>query len=600
VERRLTTLDRYELRAVLARGATSTVYEGWDSRIARKVAIKTVALPDADDAELQEKIGRFKREAQAAGGLQHPSIVGVYDYGETDEIAYIVMEHIDGFSLKTVFDRHERFGERVILGLMESVLAGLQYSHQRGIIHRDIKPSNIMLTADGRAKIADFGIARIESSSMTQLGTVMGTPSYMSPEQFMGEVVDARTDIYSAGVVLYQMLTGERPYEGGVATIMHKVLHTEPPKPSQISTLSSPLLDGVVERAMAKRREDRFPSAQAFAEALQTAMDTTVVYRAPMARGSERPRPAPARPAPPPRPTAQARTPTLSVQPSRTQFALARRPPLAATAIAAAGLLVLAGVGGGVFWFSHPEATAPQAGPPQAVALADTPKDTGMNTSPAPDAPPSIVAQAPAPQAPPPQAPAPQAPAETAQPAGFAHLPPPGPAAPDLLAQAHPAAPPAPMALPLPPPLAPPMAEAVLPPLPPLAPRQATRPRLASVNPLPAPPPPAPAQAPTAWIGLHVEPVSAETAARLGMGGPAGLLVTGVDSGGPAAKARLRPSDVVLAFNGTVLSGVDSLVHAVRQMAIGDAARVEIWRDRRLSALQVTTEPTPTPAVAAK
>lgn len=573
MEPRLKTLDRYELRAVLARGATSTVYEGWDSRIARKVAIKTVALPDAGDLELEEKIGRFKREAQAAGGLQHPSIVGIYDYGETADIAYIVMEYIDGFSLKTVFDRHERFGVRVILGLMESVLAGLQYSHQRGIIHRDIKPSNIMLTADGRAKIADFGIARIESSSMTQLGTVMGTPSYMSPEQFMGEAVDARTDIYSAGVVLYQMLTGERPYEGGVATIMHKVLHTEPPKPSQISTLSSPLLDAVVERAMAKRREDRFPSAQAFAEALQTAMDTTVAYRVPMAL----------------RPAAQPSKGRTSAALPHGGPTPGRRPPVAAMAIAAAGLLVLAGVGGGVVWLTRPDAAPPPTGQPQITAQANVLTD-------APPAP-GVAASA----APPPEIAPKQAPLAPTEPARFSHAtPPPVVAAPDLPVRTQPsAAPTVPLALPLPPPLAPRMTEAALPPVPPLLSRPSNRPRFATASVPPAPPSPA-APAPTAWIGLHVEPVSAETAARLGMGGPAGLLVTRVDDGGPAAKARLRPSDVVLAFNGTVLTNVESLIRAIRHMSIGDAARVEIWRDRRFSALDVTTEPAPEPAVATK
>ncbi len=208
----LTKLGRYELRAVLARSSGNVAYEGWDTGIARKVAIKTVALPHADDFELQEKLGRFKREVQAAGRLHHPNIVGVHDYGETAETAYIVMEFVEGLTLQALFDRQERFLVRDTIRVMEEVLSGLQYSHGKGIIHRDIKPANIMLTSDGEAKIADFGIARIESSNMTQVGTVMGTPSYMSPEQFMGEPVDLRTDIYSTGVVLYQMLTGERQW----------------------------------------------------------------------------------------------------------------------------------------------------------------------------------------------------------------------------------------------------------------------------------------------------------------------------------------------------------------------------------------------------
>ncbi len=323
------TLDRYDLRAVLARSSSGIVYEGWDSRIARKVAIKTVALPDTADAELQDRLGRFKREAQAAGRLQHPNIVGIYDYGEVDDLAFIVMEFVDGVPLKTLFDRHERFEAPTILRVMGGVLAGLQYSHDRGIVHRDIKPSNIMLTADGRAKITDFGIARIESSSLTQAGTVLGTPAYMSPEQFLGETVDSRTDIYSAGVVLYQMLTGERPYDGGVTTIMHKVLHTEAVKPSRISTQSSPMLDAIVTKAMAKRREDRFPTAAAFAEALPAAVDSTVIARAPITPRPDRLRP------PPPRPATK---PATSVRhpPARTM-----------AAVVLAALVVLGGVGGG-------------------------------------------------------------------------------------------------------------------------------------------------------------------------------------------------------------------------------------------------------------
>ncbi|MDE1906509.1 MAG: protein kinase, partial [Rhodospirillales bacterium] len=152
-------------------------------------------------------------------------------------------------------------------------MTGLQFSHGSGVVHRDIKPANIMLTKAGEVKIADFGIARIESSSMTQAGTMLGTPSYMSPEQFMGQTVDARTDIYSSGVMLYQLLTGEKPFDGGLTAIMHKVLHTEPPAPSALSVSVTPALDAVVKKAMAKRPEDRFDSAQDFAQALRDTQD---------------------------------------------------------------------------------------------------------------------------------------------------------------------------------------------------------------------------------------------------------------------------------------------------------------------------------------
>ncbi len=234
-------LGKYEVRGTLGKGAMGTVYDGWDPIISRKVAIKTVRLPDAADIDAQEELARFKREAQAAGRLTHPNIVGVFDYGETDELAFIVMEFVDGRDAEGASStRSERMPVAVIGRVMADLLAGLQYSHDRGVIHRDIKPANIMIVGgdghgSGQAKIADFGIARIESSNMTQAGTIMGTPAYMSPEQFMGQTVDARTDIYSSGVLLFQLLTGERPFEGSMATIMHKALNTQPPKPSELS-----------------------------------------------------------------------------------------------------------------------------------------------------------------------------------------------------------------------------------------------------------------------------------------------------------------------------------------------------------------------------
>ena len=266
-------LGKYELRGVLGKGAMGIVYDGWDPGLERRVAIKTARLPPADDAEAQDELARFKREAQAAGRLSHPNIVGVFDFGLTSEIAYFAMELIDGTSLKDHLARDERFGPAETVRVMHELLAGLGYSHARGVIHRDIKPANLMITKSGTVKIADFGIARIESSSMTQAGTVMGTPAYMSPEQFMGQTVDQRTDIYSAGVVLYQMLTGEKPFEGGITAIMHKVLNTVPPRPSELSVTAKPAFDAVVARAMARRPEDRFASAAEFAAAVTAAFE---------------------------------------------------------------------------------------------------------------------------------------------------------------------------------------------------------------------------------------------------------------------------------------------------------------------------------------
>jgi serine/threonine-protein kinase len=268
------SLGKYEIRRQLGRGAMGTVYEGFDPVIERIVAIKTVRLPESADDELAEEIARFKREAQAAGRLIHPNIVGVFDYGETRDLAYIVMEYVDGPPLKNLLDKNERFPLPRIVQIMQDLLTGLQFSHERGVVHRDIKPANLMLTKAGQAKIADFGIARIESSSMTQAGTVLGTPAYMSPEQFMGQVVDARSDIYSSGVLLYQLLTGERPFEGSMSAIMHKALNTEAPSPSQISVTAPRPFDAVVKKAMAKRPEDRYQSATEFLTAIKAALAT--------------------------------------------------------------------------------------------------------------------------------------------------------------------------------------------------------------------------------------------------------------------------------------------------------------------------------------
>jgi serine/threonine protein kinase len=279
-------VGKYELKAVLARTALSTVYDGWDADIARRVAIKLIPLGTVDDDEAREALARFKRGAQAAGKLNHPNIVSVYDYGETEDQAYIVMEFIDGPTLKTLFDNNRKFEILEIGNIVGSILGALQYSHDRRIVHRDIKPANVMFTKNNVVKITDFGIARLEDSEMTQAGMVIGTPAYMSPEQFLGEKIDWRTDIYSTGVLLYHLLTGERPYEGTLATIMHKVLYGTPLLPSRLSTGITPAFDKVVIRAMAKKREDRFESAAEFKAELRKALispaanaDRTVVPR---------------------------------------------------------------------------------------------------------------------------------------------------------------------------------------------------------------------------------------------------------------------------------------------------------------------------------
>ena len=265
-------VGKYDLKAVIARTALSVVYEGWNADIAKRVAIKLIPLRQGNDEDAREALARFKRGAQAARQLNHRNIVSVYDYGETEDSAYLVMEYIDGPTLKALFDNQHRFGPAEIADIVGSILDALQYSHDRKVVHRDMKPANVMFTSDKTVKITDFGIARLEDSEMTQAGMVIGTPAYMSPEQFLGEKIDFRTDIYSTGVLLYHVLTGERPYEGTLATIMHKVLYGAPLLPSRLSTSVTPALDKVVTRAMARKREDRFESAAQFKSELLKAL----------------------------------------------------------------------------------------------------------------------------------------------------------------------------------------------------------------------------------------------------------------------------------------------------------------------------------------
>jgi hypothetical protein len=267
-------IGKYELRGTLGRGAMGTVLDGWDPAIERRVAIKTVRLADAAaDEEAADALERFKREAQAAGRLSHANIVGVFDTGETDELAYIVMEFVEGRSLKQVLDAEKSLPPGDAADIMGQVLAGLEYSHRRGVVHRDIKPANIMLTNDGGVKIADFGIARLSSSTATAVGSILGTPAYMPPEQFLGEPADARSDIFAAGAMLFHLLTGTRPYEGNATSIMTRVLNADaPPLPSQRAISVSPAWDTVILRAMAKRPEDRFQSAAEFSQAIKAAL----------------------------------------------------------------------------------------------------------------------------------------------------------------------------------------------------------------------------------------------------------------------------------------------------------------------------------------
>jgi serine/threonine protein kinase len=267
----ISSLGKYEIRRELGRGAMGVVYEGYDPLIKRLVALKTIRADQLSGGDSENVIARFRREAQAAGRLSHPNIVSIYDFGDDAGSWFIAMEYVKGRELKECFEGNERFSTANIVKIMSQILDALDYSHRQGVIHRDIKPANIFMLADGSVKVADFGIAHIEASNLTQVGAVMGTPAYMSPEQIMGLPVDGRSDLFSAGVILYQFLTGERPFSGSAATTMQKVLKEDPMPPSSLNVQAPLEMDAVVRKALAKRPEDRFQSASEFAAALRGA-----------------------------------------------------------------------------------------------------------------------------------------------------------------------------------------------------------------------------------------------------------------------------------------------------------------------------------------
>jgi eukaryotic-like serine/threonine-protein kinase len=277
------TLGKYQIQSVLGKGAMGVVYKAFDPHIERVVAIKTVRKDLVDPDLAAQFMGRFKNEARAAGRLHHPNIVGVYEYGEDDAVAFIAMEYVDGTGLREYLNRKARFEFGQLIAIVSQLLQALEFAHARGVVHRDIKPANLILTASGALKVADFGIARIDTTSLTMTGMVMGTPSYMSPEQCQGRDSDHRSDLFSAGVVLYELLSGERPFRGSPEMIAYNICNETPRPPSQVSALPlPPAIDEIVAIALAKLPEQRFQNAHAFNHALQLAAGSTTGAAAPL------------------------------------------------------------------------------------------------------------------------------------------------------------------------------------------------------------------------------------------------------------------------------------------------------------------------------
>jgi serine/threonine protein kinase len=642
-------IGKYELRSVLARTATSIVYDGWDSDIARRVAVKAVPLSTLEDSDTREALARFKRGVQAAGQLAHPNVINVYDYGETDDYAYIIMEFVDGPTLKQRLDSGERFDIRSICKMMDGILDGLQYSHDCGVVHRDMKPANIMFTKDRRVKITDFGIARFEDNDMTQAGMVIGTPAYMSPEQFMGEKIDWRSDIYSTGVVLYHMITGARPYDGNLATIMNRVLNSPVPRPSGVSSMATPELDQIVTRAMAKKREQRFQSAAEFNAALQSVS---------------------ARPEPAHRPviTPRVESPPPARPPRRRAF----RP---SPALVATVVMILATTGLGITWYlrsaigsQQARLTAADPGgavtarPDQMQPVADTTRQSALSqsqslsdrTQNAPDG--NSASDAAAPVDPPPVQPGsyPQmSPAAhgfsdrngNGDPTPVATLPPPRPTqefstsnSQDQSTFFSPPQPP-PRAADTPPPKKPNQSGSRQPtasnpqntggtrseqgtdnnrnaksnsgvtgrPAQENTPLQEVLNRLNNGMPppsstprpgnpaTPAPentlqPPPEYATVTISAVGLVCQTVTSDTAHELGLDAPRGLWCTGVTTGSAAANAGILSNDVLLKINGSEMRDLSRLKKIAAEISPGQTVPVEIFRKGNVRTVQLPVD----------
>ena len=268
----LAKAGRYEIQGELGRGAMGVVYKAVDPVIGRTVAVKTLRLSEEGTGlSRPELLNRFQTEARAAGLLTHPNIVVVFDAGEEEGLYYITMELVEGKSLQALLDSGQAFPLPRVLRIMEQTCSALQFAHERNIVHRDIKPANLMLTADDTVKVTDFGTAKIlQFGTVQQTAHVMGTPSYMSPEQVKGRVVDGRSDIFSLGVLLYEMITGEKPFPGqNITTVIYKIVNEEPVPPRQIDASIHSGLSAVVMKALAKEPSARYQNCRDMLEDLK-------------------------------------------------------------------------------------------------------------------------------------------------------------------------------------------------------------------------------------------------------------------------------------------------------------------------------------------
>lgn len=267
----LKQLGKYKIVEVIGQSGFATAYKAIDPEPERTVALKVVLKEGLDEKLAGGIVARFKNQLLAAERLAHPGIADVYDHGEDEHIAYLATEYLAGRGLRDFLTLHLRLGLKDIRSIMGQLLAALDFAHANGVVHRDVKPTNIIMLLSGRLKLADFGIALIDTFDFAQAGVAAGTPAYMSPEQHSGQEADRRSDIFSCGVVLYELLTGSKPFEGSPDTVGLKICHEPYRVASKLNQGSPATFDAVLARALAKKPDDRFPTVREFATALDSA-----------------------------------------------------------------------------------------------------------------------------------------------------------------------------------------------------------------------------------------------------------------------------------------------------------------------------------------
>ncbi len=270
-------IGKYEILDTIGKGAMGVVYKAMDPDIDRVVAIKAIRFDTiSEESECEEIMKRFIREAQSAGKLVHPNIVTIYDVVKSKNMTYIVMQYIEGHSLQNTISSGQKISKEEAVLFMTQICSALSYAHKKGIIHRDIKPANILIDKEGKPYLVDFGIARIETSTITQTGRTVGTPSYMSPEQVMGEKVDKCSDIFSLGVLLYEILTGKRPFHGdSITTVIYKIIHEEPLTSPEIKKALPKGFETIISKALSKDPKERYQTCDELKQDLLEDKKTT-------------------------------------------------------------------------------------------------------------------------------------------------------------------------------------------------------------------------------------------------------------------------------------------------------------------------------------